>query len=245
MPFSVLLFLFAPSLSVRGACRRRWLCPVGAFCDILINRSFREVDTAVVNELHIGNQAIEPCLIQRFHADSQNLSGVFSRNQILHNSTSFREHTVHRAEKSRFSFIMLFIFAPTFQCANYMLSGLLYICPLGDQEVITKAAVAVSTEILVNLIRVLPHDFVRWNIVKGTRAFRTKANLHFLAVAIHRQFVSSLSRCRRFTSSSGRSREREKIKPYSDFLNFFRIVFSFRHIAVGLFPVFSLISRCE
>ena len=218
---------------------------MGTFCDILINRSFCEVDTAVFNELHIGNQTIEPCLIQRFYADSQNLSGVFSRNQILHDSTSFREYTVHRAEKSRFSLIMLFIFGPTFQCANDMLSGLLYICPLGDQEVITKAAVAVSAEVLVNLIRVLPHDFVRWNIVKGTCAFRTKANLHFLAVAIHRLFVSSLSRCRSFTSSSGRSREREKIKPYSDFLNFFRIVFSFRHIAVGLFPVFSLISRCE
>ena len=155
--------------------------------------------------------------------------------------------SLYRCWTSFFSllFIMLFIFDPTFQCANYMLSGHLYICPLGDQEVITKAAVAVSAEILVNLKRVFPHDFVRWNIVKGTRAFRTKVNLHFLAVAIHRQFVSSLSRCRRFTSSSGRSREREKIKPYSDFLNFFRIVFSFRHIAVGLFPVFSLISRCE
>ena len=118
-------------------------------------------------------------------------------------------------------------------------------CTFARLEIRKSSAVAVSAEILVNLIRVLPHDFVRWNIVKGTRAFRTKANLHFLAVAIHRLFVSSLSRCRRFTSSSGRSRERGKIKPYSDFLNFFRIVFSFRHIAVGLFLVFSLISRCE
>ena len=62
---------------------------------------------------------------------------------------------------------MLFIFSPTFQRANYVLSGNLHICPFGDKKVIAQATVAVGAQFLVHLIGIFPNDFVGRYIIKG------------------------------------------------------------------------------
>ena len=47
-----------------------WLCPVRAFCDILLKARRSKIHTAILNILHIRNKTIVTGRVQRCNADT-------------------------------------------------------------------------------------------------------------------------------------------------------------------------------